>query len=379
MGVNIHGASNNFLGGTVPGAGNVISGGFSGSPGVRLDGGASGNRVQGNLIGTDVTGTVDLGNGEHGVMIDGASNNLIGGTDLGAGNVISGNGVPGDVAHGIAVYSFEGPSTTNVIQGNRIGTNAAGTVALRNEGAGIQIQGAGVTGNTVGGTTAAARNLLSGNFFDGVGISDGAAGNVVQGNLIGTDVTGSAGLGNGTIGVSIDSAPNNFLGGTDPGAGNVISDNQVGVVISGQTAVANAILGNRIFSNAGLGIDLGEDGVTANDDGDFDTGANALQNYPEIAGAVQNGGVITVTGTLNSAPNQSYRLDFFMNESCDDSTFGEGEELIASRILETDSGGDAQFTFFLDVESSGGNLTATATDALNNTSEFSGCVGVTIP
>src|SRR5262249_46451595 len=150
-----------------------------------------GNTIQGNYLGTDISGTVRSG-GSYGVFIDGASGNTIGGTGTGARNLIS-----GFTGRGIAISGGSG----NVIAGNYIGTNATGCSALGND-VGVLLQG-GATGNTIGGTTAAARNVISGN-NEGVYINSGGnSGNVIQGNFIGTDATGAAAVANTIDGVFV--------------------------------------------------------------------------------------------------------------------------------------------------------------------------------
>jgi titin len=206
-GVLISGA-NNTIGGTLAAARNVISGNrFSG---VWINGG-TGNRVEGNFLGTNAAGTVLLGNTEGGVIITSGSDNTIGGSTPGAGNVISGNSV------GVAISNAQG----NVIQGNLIGTDVTGTVALNNFAEGVDL-GFGSSGTTVGGTAAGAGNVISGNRAYGVRVD--SSGNVLQGNLIGTDAAGTAALRNALDGVVLQ-ASNNTIGGTAAGAGNVISGN----------------------------------------------------------------------------------------------------------------------------------------------------------
>ncbi len=201
-GVDLYSADNT-VGGTAMGAGNVISGNATG---VYI--GADDNLVEGNLIGTDITGTVALGNTEAGMIVDGgAIDNTIGGTASGAGNLISGN-----VGDGIAI---DGTGTTgNVVLGNKIGTDLAGTVAVPNTVVGVDIY-LGPTANTIGGTAAGAGNLISGNTLDGVDIvGAGASENVVLGNYIGTDVTGTVAIANDGVGVGIfDGATDNTIGG----------------------------------------------------------------------------------------------------------------------------------------------------------------------
>ena len=256
---------------------------------------------------------------------------------------------------------------------------------LGNGGEGVLITSNGAN-NLIGGTTAAARNVISGN-RTGVTLFLGATGNLVQGNLIGTMPDGVTGAGNTFAGVYISStAANNTIGGTAPGAGNTIAYTQgvTGTAGSGDgvfvesvdSSIApptgNAILGNSIFSNAGLGIDLTPDGVTSNDTGDADTGANNLQNFPVLSSAVRVTGGTTVNGTLNSKANQSFRIEFFTSPAADPSGFGEGKVFLGGVVVTTDSSGNASFTVTLAGVPAGSQvITATATDSGNNTSEFS--------
>jgi CSLREA domain-containing protein len=359
---------NNTIGGTIPGARNIIS--ANGESGVILfSHAATGNQVQGNFIGTDVTGTIDLGNVTNGVQISGASGNTIGGTVSGARNVISGNNFSG-----VAILSG---STGNQVQGNLIGTDVTGTADLGNTFEGVFI-GSGASNNTIGGTAAGAGNVISGNNQDGVEINgDTSTGNVVQGNLIGTDVTGMANLGNSDDGVDTSSAPGNTIGGTAAGAGNVISGNNVaGVRIPLSSSTGNRVQGNSISSNTGLGIDLGGSGVTGNDANDPDAGPNNLQNSPGLTSVVSSGSSATIQGAIDSAPgNSTYpiTIEFFSNSACDPSGFGEGQTFLGS----TSVSGPGNFTVMLSVAVAPGSVvTATATDANGNTSEFSPCITV---
>jgi len=235
-GVAISGAAGNLVGGAVPAARNIISGN-QGSGVLLILAGASNNFVAGNFIGADVTGTNALANSFSGVTVDGAAGNTIGGTATGAGNVISGNSQNG-------IYLVDAGGGTNVVQGNFIGTDFSGTHALANAAAGVRIE---VPGNLVGGTLAAARNLISGNGQSGIYLfSSSASNNFVQGNFIGTDVTGSTGFGNGMVGpysgVVISNAPANTIG-----PGNVISANgDKGITLNGAGATGNFIRGNFI-------------------------------------------------------------------------------------------------------------------------------------
>jgi titin len=243
-GVVVIGASNT-IGGTDPGAGNLISGNHQ--QGIYLNGAtATGNVIQGNTIGTDVTGTSEVSNGLRGITLaNGASKNLIGGTDTGAGNLLSGN-----LQNGIELTG-EG-TTANVLQGNLIGTDVTGTQALPNHLRGVGIS-YGASRNTVGGTTDGARNIISGNAQNGVLLDANTTGNVVQGNYIGTDITGTVAVPNQQEGVLLGKTSiagpitNNLIGGTASGAGNLISGNHnQGVRINNDQTSENVVQGNTI-------------------------------------------------------------------------------------------------------------------------------------
>ncbi len=351
------GTANNTVGGTSAGARNIISGNGSGiSIGSSS---ATGNAVQGNYIGTDVNGTASVGNTYDGIII-GAPNNTIGGTTAVARNIISGNN-----NNGVAIGGSVG--TGNVLQGNYIGTDVNGSADLGNTQAGVFIYNTGAN-NTIGGTSTGARNIISGNDIYGVQININSTSNTVQGNYIGTDVTGASALGNSSHGVLITtSAFNNKIGGTGSGEGNTIAFNGGdGVYVN--SGIGNAILSNSIHSNTGLGIDLGANGVTPNDPGDGDAGANNQQNFPVLTVLPDNNTQVS----LNSTPNSSFRIEFFTNSTCDASQNGEGKMFRNAVTVVTDGSGNATSTTL-----SGQFLTATATRLVGgiptDTSEFSKC------
>ena len=259
---------------------------FAGN-GVLLSGsGATGNRVEGNFIGTNAAGNADVGNGDDGVDVFGPDDNTIGGTAASARNVISGNS--GD---GVQIVGGLG-TTGNEILGNYIGTDKNGSNALGNSEKGVLIFG--VSDNTVGGTEAGARNVISGNDQDGIQISGNASvgiatGNKVLGNFIGTNVTGNAGLGNSGDGVDISNAEDSTIGGTVTAARNIISGNGGdGVVLFGTDATGNKVQGNFIGTGANGTTPLGnDDGVAISSASDSTIGSTAGGN--RIANNDQDG------------------------------------------------------------------------------------------
>jgi titin len=266
------------VGGTTTGARNLISGNKLTGVTITTNGSTFNNQVQGNFIGTDASGMQSLGNGDNGVSIfGGTSNNTIGGTVAGTGNLISGN-----VGDGVYISA-----SNNQVQGNLIGTDVSGTHALGNAN-GLTLSAFAFT-NTIGGTTAGAGNLISGNTSNGVLIS--GTSNLVQGNRIGTDLSGSSAVGNGSNGLAILNGPyntlDNTIGGTAAGAGNVISGNTGdGVMIGGAN---NLVQGNRI------GTDIS--GTTA-----LGNGSNgiALANVSILSSGNTVGGTVAGAGNVIS-------------------------------------------------------------------------------
>ncbi len=236
-GVTINGAPGNLIGGTDSLAGNLISG--NGQCGVLIAGSvSSSNQILGNFIGVDRSGASALGNGADGVNVSGGGGTQIGGLVAGARNVISGNHLNGVV--------FAGPAGNNWVAGNLIGTDVTGGHAVSNRVSGVLLLESG--GNTVGGDLAGAGNVISGHTGgNGVYLAGtNTSGNVIQGNLIGTDVTGKLALGN-LNGVGLTNAPANLIGGLDQPARNLISASaQSGIYVAGSLATGNQIQGNYV-------------------------------------------------------------------------------------------------------------------------------------
>jgi hypothetical protein len=296
---------------------------------------------------------------------------VIGGSAAGEGNVIAANHRDGVRVENTFGFGFE--ARGNIIRGNRIGTNAAGTYALGNL---IGVHVISQLDTTIGGTSAGAGNVISGNAI-GVDIDQGATGTAVQGNLIGTDVTGKNPVPNEADGVVVNGSQNE-VGGTAKGAGNVIAFNGPSIVGGNGVLVKNAgaatVEGNSIFSNSILGIDLGDDGVTPNDPGDTDVGDNDLQNFPSVQSAKSNATVTHVTGRLSSEPNVSFVVELFSSPTCDDSGNGQGRRFLGRTSVATATDGVGAFDVTFHVPTAVGNrVTATATSPGGATSEFSAC------
>ncbi|MBU1943715.1 MAG: right-handed parallel beta-helix repeat-containing protein [Actinobacteria bacterium] len=341
-------------------------------------------QVEGNYIGTDVLGAAALGNGFGVYLPNSANANTIGGTTAGQRNIISGNTDDGVVIDG---------STGNNIQGNYIGTDVNGTAALKNGLSGMYLCN-NADSNTIGGTTAGHRNIISGNNFLGVYIN-GSTGNDIQGNYIGTNVAGTAALANGWSGVLLfDNANNTMVGGSATAANRIsfngqdgvristsldceVSHNQIhsntgiGVVVMNNTAYRDKISKNSIYGNGALGIDLGNDGVTPNDGNNNNPARpNRGYNFPVISSANLSGGNVEVAGT--TPPSSRVEL-FYTGPTPDPSNHGEGRDYLGS----TTADGSGNFSTTVTGLSAGDEVSATAISqagapcGANNTSEFS--------
>lgn len=426
VGILVSVATGTIIGGAAPTHGNVISGNMA--DGIAVSNGASGTRIEGNIIGLIRTGLLIEGNRGSGILLDsGATGTTVGGTGFARGNVISGN-----FSNGVTIV--HGDTNENVVVGNRIGTELTGMERRPNQGDGVDV-GDNAHHNTIGGSSATARNILSGNMGNGVGISggarnnritgnyiglgrdgwravgndgygvvlwdgatlndiggspaerniisdnhldgvgffDGATFNRVQSNYIGLDAAGNGWRGNYFSGVSFNTdTSDNLVGGTGSGQGNLIHAN-FSAGIHAPAGVRNTFRGNSLAFNGALGIDLGDWGVNANVPGGSNDGANLKQNYPALTG-LTNGNLIAV-GSLNAKPNASYIIEFFESNECDPSGHGEGERPIGSATVTTNPQGNVQFAAGLARNVTGLQfVTATATDSQGNTSEFSECL-----
>lgn len=442
----------------------------------------SGTQIRGNTIGLDVNGNLlnrgggdvidvgsvnwgpyNRGNLGNGIRVTNTTGTLIG--VAGDGNVVSGN-----TQHGIEVLE----SATGVtIQGNYVGTNAAGAANRGNGtfgGDGIRVSSSGTSGVVIGGAGPGEGNTISGNLSDGIGLLSGSN-FLVQGNKVGTDPNGLSAVGNGTVltgpdvqgcchsGIFVDNANNVVIGGNTPGTANVVSGNRTGLwigsapgiqilgnrigtnasgsgylpnngdggialygtvgalvsgnTISGNTALAgifitagtggaqiqnntfqgnaNAAVGlhssagvgntirNNSMSDNGFGIDLGWNGVTANDPGDADAGPNSLQNFPTVTSAANGivSGQTQVQLSVDAASSTVYKLELFASAACSTTGYGEGAQSVYLGTLSaTDGSGQLSGTVNFPTVGTGQVITGTLTDPGGSTSEFSGCATV---
>jgi Bacterial Ig-like domain (group 3)/PKD domain len=411
----VNGASGNTVGGTATADRNVISGNQSdGIVFAAIGLPASGNSVEGNFIGTDATGSFAVPNKFTGITANTAGN-TIGGSVAGAGNLISGNGTSGvNIATGgdITVQgNLIGTDSTGTKAlpdsgGHPLGNGYGVFIAQAAQPSLVGSDGSGLA-------DAFERNVISGNGTAGV-VLIGASHNTVAGNYIGTDITGVLPVGNGySTGFASGAgvillqdfqsvpAPAQFnqIGGLGDLANTIAFNFGPGVSVTDNTSIGNSIRGNSIHDNFDtahnknyLGIDLGgsiftgPDGVTPNHFG-FTVGPNNFQNYPVLSFASTQASTATtsttVQGTLNAISNNTYTIDFYANAQADPSGHGEGQRYLGSTTVTTNNSGphplegNASFTVTnLGKTSPGEEISATATALDGSTSEFSADVPV---
>jgi hypothetical protein len=366
----------NQLGGPDEVSANVVSG--NAGNGLTIANVAEYNQVVGNLIGPGPGPTL-IGNGGFGIELDSDHLNVIGWADPGGGNAIAGNRDDGIRVNG----------DDQLIQANLIGFTrwpaSAGLAPMPNLGDGISVSADGALIGDVGPDSG---NVIGVNFGHGILLEDSANDALVRSNHIGVDTTGAGSLGNRGSGIRVDGT-GNTIGGADASANTIAWNAQGGITVS-DVGLDNPILGNSVFANIGLGIDLLNPvplppaGVTANDAGDADTGANRRQNYPEIASAQTVGGVTTISFTLNSTAGTRFRVELFAAATCDPSGNGEATTYLGSMNVRTPPAANVTGgTTTTGVSTPSGTVVvATATEltttgAFASTSEFSMCFVVT--
>ena len=376
-GIYAESSTNVVIGGTSIGEGNLISG--NASHGIWYTFSSTGT-VRGNLIGTDVTGTISIPN-NVGVYVSDNSVVQVGGTNANARNIISGNSSTGIRFQAISVSG-------NIVLGNYIGVDINGTTGLGNGSDGIGLDGA--SDVIIGGSAAGSTNVISANTGWGIHAyySVNSHDIIIRGNYIGTDVSGTGALGNGSGGINLNSGSSNKIGGIGANEGNVIAfNNGIGIYVAKEDF--HSILSNSIHSNNGLGIDIDPVGVNPNDPLDTDSDANDQLNFPLVDTAYISSG-LNIDFYLD-VPVGDYRIEVFNNPTTggDPSGHGEGEVFVGSFNIYHPGGGDVNFiqniAAPLATVSPGDTITLTATECTDgtcttfgNTSEFSGVYGIPI-
>ncbi|MDP1835615.1 MAG: Ig-like domain-containing protein [Chlamydiales bacterium] len=363
--------------------------GYTGAPLIRLDGlsfssasavpglivgiGATGSTIEGfsitNFPGSEIlvqAADVVIRNNYIGVGLDGVTTfarSVTVSTATGidaettATNLLVENNVMFSAQRAIRIAG-----SATVVRDNFIGVSSDGSTALTFGGIGLLINS--------GSNIQIIDNIIvrSGG---AISISNAVNGAEIYGNKIGVAADGVTAIAN-TATAIFNNGQNIIIGSaTDPTKANIIANQFLGVLVSFAGAVNNSIRGNSIYNNTSLGIDLSPATVVnPNDAGDSDSGANGLQNYPVITSATYSGTDITIVGTLNSKPNAIFAVDLYASTNANVSGFVEGEVFLGTVSVTTNASGDGTFTFTTaDVGKS--YITATATDAANNTSEFS--------
>ncbi len=357
--------------------------------GLQIEPGAGdGIQIRGNYIGTAPDGlTVPRGVGVtrqiRGIYVFGGVGHLIGSGAPADRNLVSGNNLEEMNAEGtgIAIVETVEDMPTATILGNIIGVDATVTVALPN-GIGIAAS-VGDNGLQIGGSSAGQGNIIAGN--SGLGISAGNRGPtiLIQGNIIGTDGSGTRRLGNRAGGIVVGAVHDGngvLIGGTGAGEGNVIAFNggkqgwyPAGVSLISGSSNRVTVRGNRMYENSSRGFAPDFAAPAPNDPLDVDTGANNLQNSPIITG-VDYGPPTVVHATLNSAPSTTYDIDFYANAVCvtRPTAFLQGRDYVGSTQVTTNGSGTATIDFALAAPLTvGQSVTAMATDPDGNTSEHS--------
>lgn len=325
-----------------------------------------GNNINGNFIGTFASGLTASSNGRGILISHGSHSNTIGGNLPAAQNMISGNSQVG-----IELSNEGGGADHNVIVSNIIGLNKVGD-PLGN-GIGILVR---TKKNLIGSDSALilTSNSIGGNSGAGIELDGPAA----KGNVLGLNLFGSfqSAAGNGTYGVLIHNGASKNKIGKSKDVFNFIANNGVdGIAVIGDNSKRNSIRANKSFGNGGLGIDLGDDGVTPNDALDADVGPNNRQNFPVLAKAVAQ--THRVKGKLVGRPLQTFKIDLFQPFLCAPLGYGEGF-YVDTVVVNTNKNGIAKFDVWLqDGFDPQYGMTATATDAKGNTSEYSKCITVT--
>jgi hypothetical protein len=358
-----NGASGNRVGGTSAAERNVISG--TARTGLDFNGDATDNNVvYNNIIGLNPAGNARLQNFRHGIDINaGPSSNIIGGTGPGQRNILSGNGEDQNAAFVAGIEISHNTSTDkNQVIGNCIGTDptcTSGPSWALNRHYGVRLEDG--ANNTI-----VAYNIIGNNPYGGMSIYGGNTNlNQIHDNRIGVSSDNTP-IPNGGFGIQIAySAQSDTIG-----PNNIIANNPVGLDVIDTNTDFIKITQNSIFNNSRLGIDLRSvQGVTPNDSGDGDSGPNQELNMPVLTGATTSS--VTGTACAESVVPKPCTIEVFIAQPLTSDNgggnYGQGKTFVGSGVTNT----NGAFTISVSGVAAGQYITATATDAAGNTSEFS--------
>jgi CSLREA domain-containing protein len=353
-GIRLVDCSNTTIGGDTPGTDNEVAGNTGN--GIYITNG-SGIQIRANAIGIDGNGVVAVPNGMNGILLDNVTGTLI--TLL---------NVSGNTLNGVRIVGGSG----TIFRNNFVGTNLASTQAIPNGKNGLILEN--TTGNSIGEPVGGGGNIICGNGESGVFLVN-SSNNTITNNHFGINLAADTLLPNGAYGILLQGSNDNLIGGL---AQNRIAGNALGgvAILSG---VRNRVRPNMIYSNNGIGIDLDRDGalpidgVTFNDSGDGDTGANGLLNAPILTTATST----LVSGRLKTLPNTAITVDAYRSPSCDPAGFGEASVFLGSTTVTTNASGEATWSVSFGPAAGASEVfTATATDTSPATSELSQCIGI---
>ena len=353
-GIRLVNCSNTTIGGDTPGTDNEVAG--NALNGIYITNG-SGIQIRANAIGIDGNGVVAVPNGLNGIYLENVTGTLI--TLL---------NVSGNTLNGVRIVGGSG----TIFRNNFVGTNLASTQAIPNGQHGLLLEN--TTGNSIGEPVGGGGNIICGSGGAGVYLLN-SSNNTITNNHFGINLAADTLLPNGTYGIVLQGSNDNLIGGA---AQNRIAGNTFGgvAILSG---VRNRVRPNMVYSNNGIGIDLDRDGalpmdgVTFNDTGDGDTGANGLLNAPIITNATST----NASGRLKTLANTQITVDLYRSASCDPAGFGEATVFLGSQTVTTNANGEANWSVTFGPAAGASEVfTATATDSSPATSELSQCISI---
>jgi len=312
------------------------------------------NKMIGNMVGVDSSGTIAVPNDIGMVVSTGAANNIIGGEKTEDRNIFSGNKLSGlMITNTLTEY--------NIVKGNYFGTDITGTTKIPNL-YGIMLSSF-PKHNTID------SNLISGNLMTGIILNEQADSNLIINNLIGTDISKQNNLGNGSVGIYVDNASCSNIIGTDT-TGNLIAyNNGAGILLQHNRTKYNRISGNSIYENNGLGIDIFPYGPNKNDYKDTDDGTQSMLNYPviELCSYDDFSQYLTIQGTVDCSYPEISTVELFESYKSSKNSYAQGKKFLGIAIPNSEGKWKTIITNTPKID----QIVAVTIDKFGNTSEFS--------